>query len=344
MSNSNGLHLEYGNFTYQVFWHNKGVFAKLAYISIPFVLALVYCIMLISCNVFGIKGDKVFGVFEDLSNSFVLIYILFFIYFAHGKFQSMMAERLCYFQEFSKKDCKTGLYRARTSMTAVSVLLATTATVLFMSLSEVKSSNGSLYWLDKLNCQWKMYYSAMILITWYLTINLFLQNSVNLLGVYKVFKFGFKSFNYTDKETRYNAAKLYNCFLLSGFFGIYYLIALFTIYYSDYRAQKVYGFSFALSGINGIWIVAIALFCCAVYFSFIVISRQAFMNSVKDQIREFRKSKSKDNTEYDIERLYDKMLVRNGKIKIDWNNVLVFLISSVIPALPTIFSLMRIRE
>ncbi len=346
MNKSEKLHFEYGNFAYQLFWHNKGVVEKLVYIAIPFVLALVYCIMLIVCNVFNIREghpDEVYGVFEDLTNSFVLIYILFFIYFAHGKFQSMMAERLRYFQNVSNSSCLIGLYRARAILTGLSVLIAVIATVLFIGLAEVKSSTGCCYWLNQLNCQWKMYYSAMIFITWYMTANLFLQNSANLLGVYRVFKSGFEQFDYTDKNIRYNAAKLYNCFLLSGFFGVYYLIALFTMYYSDYRAQDTYGFSFALSGSKGIWLIAIALFICAIYFSFIVISRQAFMNSVKDQIRELRKSNRKDSTEYDIERSYDRMMIRNGKIRINWNNVLVFLISSVIPILPTILSLIGIR-
>ena len=83
--------LEYGNWAYQLLWHNHNALLRMLYISIPFALFICYLMILITSGVLPLteppvplkEGMLYYSFFYDLTNSFVLPYLLFFIYLFH---------------------------------------------------------------------------------------------------------------------------------------------------------------------------------------------------------------------------------------------------------------------
>lgn len=331
--NKRRFRLEYGNLFYQLLWRRHNVVLRMLYILIPFCLFGCYLMMLITSGVLPLTkspvplpdGVEYYSFFFDLTNSFVLPYLLFFIYFTSGKYISYLKDRLREFEElYIRRD---GLPLRRGAITAliiivVSVVVGAVASQLFISNAVSVSSERSgemIYWYYFISDGWLLFYRFLIFYVFSKSVHFFLSSLVDMfiLCSYK------KRFNRNLPDFKGNKPNvkekslfkdLRSCFMLEFFFGFYYLIAIATVFYSDIRAYKYFDVDFALAGQSAWYILLLTIFLSVLYFGGVYIAR---VSSIED---------------------YERPLgikINSGKSfphNIDIGKILVFVVTTVLPA------------
>ena len=179
---------QYGNIFYKLLWHDKSTIQKLIFVFIPFVLIAGFIIILINTDALTYKlspddiksGIKYyFGIFDDLTNSFVLVYQLFFIYFASGKFLSYFGDNMRSFESHSvqqTESVRTAAKGCRIVTLVLAIIIGVGAGTFFI----INASNAAhvqtklIYWYSRIGAGiW--YYGFLICFTLSMSTHFFLS-------------------------------------------------------------------------------------------------------------------------------------------------------------------------
>lgn len=310
----------YGNILYKWLWHDKGTFKRLLYIFIPFILLAVFIFILLNNGVLINKQDqsnvKYFGIFDDLTNSFVLIYQMFFIYFASAKFLSYIGKKMREFEARRIDDnfnFQKSIKILRVVTLIVSIFVGFVAGAFFIvnAYHASESKNMIVYWYSCIGAGiW--YYGLLICYVLSMSIHFFLS-----IIVYMFIICSYRKRIKTNDDKTIDILKILKSLksscTLCVFFGIYSLISVATVFLSDYRASKNYEVEFALAGYSGGIILIISLFLAALYFGSIYIARYYIIYYYSDPLMIFDKQKF--------------------PLNIDYTKFLVFIVTTILPTI-----------
>lgn len=315
---------QYGNIFYKLLWHDKNTFRKMIFVFIPFLLISILIIVLMNSDVFTFKlsddqiksGVKYFGIFDDLTNSFVLVYQLFFIYFASGKFLSYLGNHMRYFETQSMSDSHVAQKTAKGWRIAVlifSLIVGVGAGTYFILNAHFASLAHPqvIYWYSRVGTG-IVYFGALICFTLSMSTHFFSSIIVYMFLICRYRKRNFKES--TEQEESERLKEIKSCCTLSMFFGFYSLISVATVFYSDIRAAGNYNVDFGLAGYSGGIVLIVTIFLATLYFGSIYIARYYIVNDYAKKVK-----MEKDDTEFPF--------------NIDIGKVLVFIVSTVLPAI-----------
>ena len=302
------------------------------YISIPFALFICYLMILITSGVLPLteppvplkEGMLYYSFFYDLTNSFVLPYLLFFIYFVSGKFISYLKDRIRAFEERYVTRGAKPLKRSFISsliILFVALIAGAFSSTLFIdnAAAQVGAHAGVMvYWYAFIGDFEMLYYRFLIFYVFSKSVHFFLSCLLDmfiLCSYKKRFTCNVSKFSHSVVASAEELFKdLRSCFLFEFFFGVYYLIAVATVFYSDYRAYTLFKVDFALAGASAWYVLILTIILGTVYFGGVYVTRVGCIE--------------------DYERPLGICLKNNNKppFSIDIGKILVFLVTTVLPA------------
>ncbi len=264
----------YGNTLYNWLWHDKGTCRRMIYIFIPFILLAIFIIILLNSdaiihelnNTQIQKNVKYFGIFDDLTNSFVLVYQLFFIYFASGKFLSYIGGRMREFENIrvnNYKKLQKTVQLLRVWTLIGSIIIGFASGIFFITNAyHVSESQNIVYWYSLVGVGiW--YYGLLICFVLSMSVHFFISIIIYMFTICSYRKKGVTTKDTEKTKDIFNILKS-SC-TLCVFFGIYSMISVATAFLSDYRATTKYNVEFALAGYSGGIILIIAMFLAALF-------------------------------------------------------------------------------
>ena len=318
-------HYQYGNIFYKLLWHDKSTIQRLIFVFIPFVLIAGFIIILINTDALAYElrpediksGIKYYyGIFDDLTNSFVLVYQLFFIYFASGKFLSYIGDNMRSFENHSvqqKESVQTAAKGCRIVTLVLAVIIGVGAGTFFIinASTAAHAQSKLIYWYSKIGAGiW--YYGFLICFTLSMSTHFFLSIIMDMFLICSYKKRGL--IKDSGEKSAESLKDLKSCCTLGVFFGFYSLISVATVFYSDIRAFNKFEVDFGLAGYSGGIVLVVTIFLATLYFGTIYIARYYMVH----------------NYAADLEIEFEKP---EGLSDIDISKVLVFIVTTVLPAI-----------
>lgn len=318
-------HYQYGNVFYKLLWHDKNTIQRLIFVFIPFVLIAGFIIILINTDALTYKlspediksGIKYyFGIFDDLTNSFVLVYQLFFIYFASGKFLSFLGDNMRNFENHSvqqKKSVETSAKGCRIVTLVLAVIVGVGAGTFFIinASTAAQAQPKLIYWYSRIGAGiW--YYGFLICFTLSMSTHFFLSIIMDMFLICSYKKRGLVKDSGEKSAESMKALK--SCCTLGVFFGFYSLISVATVFFSDIRAFNKFEVDFGLAGYSGGIVLVVTIFLATLYYGLIYIARYYMVHDYAAEL----------NIRFENSDL---------PFNFDISKVLVFIVTTVLPAI-----------
>lgn len=270
---------------YHFLWRKRDRYwPRLVYVMLPFVLITILGAIILGSGAHK-EADQFYSFFQDYTNCFMVCYIFFFMYFVNGivvyHFNKRTDSLLQKMKEGQKKkQYIRNIKRTSTIFSVVFLVLAVGAPFFIVLANNASKQSSIQYWYDKIGKIGLVYYGFIIAISWTLSIRLFVSIIINSIFIYKVSRGQKLRFN--EKENRKDFLKpLTNHLAASLGFGIYFLIAIAMILYSDIRAHNIYGMDFGVYA--GRWyVIGATILLSAFYFSTVIISYVAVSSIVNN--------------------------------------------------------------
>ena len=265
---------------YHILWRKRDRYLpRLAYVMLPFIMITILGAIILGSDAHK-EGEKFYSFFQDYTNCFMICYVFFFMYFINGlvvyhfnKKTDLLLDKMKAFSSAEKE--KKAQYKKTVKLVSAIFsaiyLLFIVGSPFFIVLANKAGKAGEIqYWYSKIGISGLIYYGVIIGIAWVLTARLFVSILINAIVIYKVSRNQRLHFN--DNENRKDFLKpLLNHLAASLGFGVYFLIAVAMILYSDIRAHDMYKMDFGVY--SGRWyVIAITLLLSAFYFSTVILS------------------------------------------------------------------------
>ncbi len=308
----------------------RSMLKKIIYISIPFLLIMGFDLMLFFHDVFTL--DEGHGFLEDYSNCYTLSYVFIFMYFVHGLFLPFFENKvsnLCKQLEFPQEEFNNLLKKIK----AIIGLIAIAVSFIEVPFITLPHKSHFLSWSSDLKFVELLYYALLIYFSWYMSARLFICISSLAVITYKYLDntknkniFNFDFFN-VDKKCGLKG--LFNALSASMGFGIYFIIAIGMILYSDYKVFEKYHFMLLAYKYNWV-IIVITVILCVIYYSIFIITYISLGNSMNNAV--YNKLKHSENlSEKQIEFL---KAIPTSSVHI--NDICVFALSVLFPGIAAI--------
>lgn len=314
---------------YEKLWKGN-MLRKIIYIFIPFLLIIVFDLMLFLRNVFTL--DYGHGFLEDYSNCYTLSYVFIFMYFVHGLFLPFFEEKvsiLCNQLGYSQEAFNKQLKKIKT----VIFLMALIASLIEIPFITLPHTEHFPSWSSDLEIIELLYYGALIYFAWFMSIRLFVCISSLAVTTYKYLdnkdKRGNFNFDFFNSDKKCGLKGLFNSLSASMGFGIYFIIAIGMILYSDYKVFENYNFMLLAYKYNWV-IIIITVILCVIYYSIFIITYISLGNTMNNAIINKIKS-SKNLTEKQIE-----FLKSIPTSPIHLNDICIFALSVLFPGIAAI--------
>lgn len=318
---------------YKNMWINGGVVKKVIYVMIPFVLMGVFFAILYYRRAITIEGG--YGFQQDYTNKFMLFFIFFFVYFLSGVFTICMENkiddigRLIPQNKYNEYIKYNKLAKKYFSIIAAAIALIG---VIFIS-----GANNELTWYRRLNGLELGYYSFLIVYVWYMSACLFLSIIIDSVTLIKYLQFPASAFDFFHIDKHCGLKRTFNIIIANMGFGLYYLIMVAIIIFSDYKANQSIPELKLLAYEWRYQIIFITVFISVVYYTIVLLT----YISLRELLIRVIISEAKKYTIFSEEGKF----LRSINISIlSVNNISVFLLSVLFPGIAAfiqIFSAIR---
>lgn len=323
---------------FHLLWRNRNRYIPhLIYVLIPFILIVMLGVLVITSGAHEEVSEgehQFYSFFQDYTNCFMVSYIFFFMYFVNGKVVWHFNKKTDAFLNRMTDDNKKKQYKKNLYVTCI------VCTVLYLSgifgatwfINVAELSGGESYWYHKLFLKYDKYglwyYKFIISIAWCLSIRLFVSIVCNSVVIYKATrtisskpKDSEKNWFESSENRKETLKPLVNHLAAALGFGVYFLIAVGMIMYSDFRAHdKFINLDLKFAVYQHRWIiVAITLLLSAFYFSTVIITYVAVTNMINNNSLGGKKGKSR---------------------RIDANSFGVFLLTVIFPGMAAILQIL----
>ena len=136
---------------HKIFWEGN-LFSKILYILFPFFLILGFGLVLFRNDAFLMENSG-YGFLDDYANCYMLMYIFFFMYFAHGLYLPWLDKTV---DEFGKKYASKKYidYKNKKAIRTIkSVILVVSLVLSILAFQFIGTAldYGNLNWYSKLN-------------------------------------------------------------------------------------------------------------------------------------------------------------------------------------------------
>lgn len=264
---------------YEKFWKGD-MFRKIFYIVFPFLL--ITCFALILYFRGALVMTEGYSFLNDYSNCYMLCYIFFFMYFVHGMFLPYYDTNI---DNLGQKINETEYERRRKQLQMTKIIIFIISLILSIfaiPFMFVANKTGSLNWHSKLENIELLYYPILIVFIWIISAKLFI-----FISAYSIFTYKYLNnkidFDLYDSDKKCGLKGLFNSLSASMGFGIYFIIAVGMILYSDYNAYTKYGLVLLAYQYNWI-IIAITVILSSIYYSILIITYISLTNTINKAV------------------------------------------------------------
>lgn len=239
--------LIYNELAFSFLWkRQKSYKRKMGYILLPFVLIIllgvvIYCFGAYKTPTNYDNEQRFYSFFQDYSNCFMTCYVFFFMYYVNGFFVYYFNKKTDRFigqiaDETTENKARKTLANVSTTISIICFVFLVLG-VIFVICTRL-FSNQQQYWYSRIPPIFFSLYAFIVSLEWFLSFRLFVFILTNAITIYKVLT---TKTSYASKEIQFKVHQpLLRCLAASLGFGIYFLIAIGMVYYSDYRANKYF--------------------------------------------------------------------------------------------------------
>ena len=207
---------------------------RIIYILLPIVLCIIMCLIIITNDSY-VKKDFFYSFQDDYANCYMLIYVFVFTYFVSGLFiRSFNARTDHYICELLSESTNSH----KTVRKAFALLCFTFVFGILFFIPN--RTAGITYWSDEIGWKSYVFYLALVCMSWYMTARLFILILINTIALYIASEKA--SSNSSPATSSLSLShKLLKSLSASLGFGVFFLIAVGIILYSDFRAFRNFG-------------------------------------------------------------------------------------------------------
>lgn len=324
-SNWSDNYLQNKGILYSLLWTGSLV-KKVLFIFIPFFLIATLVLLLDHEDALYIIGAHDF--LSDYTNNFTLFYIFIFIYFVHGLYLPF------FYNEVNSIQSNDGnsIQSEKNKLSKYGALIVSLFIGIFFSckfiVGGINASDDG--WYSRLNTAQYIYYTILTCYTWCTSIHLFLTILIECHTLYNGLPG--EDLDIYHIDNRCGLKGLYNSLSAAMGFGIYFLIAVSVIIYSDYNAKSKFGIEL-LAYKWQVPIIIIALLLASLYYSVIIVTFLKLHETLKSNIK---KHLEKPHNNQDVG-YFDPNKISSSFITA--NDVVVFILSVLIPAIAAIMQI-----
>lgn len=237
---SNGL--------YYLFWKDKNFISKTIFIAIPFVIMAVFAIMIDISGVAHIQKDglKIYSFLDDYANTYVVFGVFFFVYFARGLFIPYMEKTVDGFKPYINKTVFETIIKKRKMFISIITLLSLlfiSFAAMFIGAAGNQQENNWYYYFGN---QRILFYYFLIAYCWILCSSLFMHIIYYCYCLSEFLNKPLTNINYYNYDKCCGFRNTINLLAACMGFGVYFLIHVALMTYSDFRAHNIYNIDFLL--------------------------------------------------------------------------------------------------
>lgn len=316
---------------YKTLW-KRNLFTKIIYMLLPFILILIFGLILYFED--ALNMGEAYGFFADYTNCYMLSYIFFFMYFVYGMFLPWLDNNV---DRFGKVFSANVYPRYRNIINKIRIHIAIFSTILsLLAIPFILTAlnTGDKNWYSKLNSFELIYYSVLIISAWVMSAKLFSNIMVQMVALYKYIQKMTGKFDLYNPDKKCGCKDLFNTIIASMGFGVYFIIAVGMILFSDYRAHKYYGLT--MVGYTYNWlIISITVVLAVIYYSIIILTYMSLNKSVRNQLNSKLNRAKKDFSNNKL------MFIRNISLSvINPHDICVFILTVLFPGIAAIVQIL----
>ncbi|MCH5183001.1 MAG: hypothetical protein J1E00_02400 [Oscillospiraceae bacterium] len=316
---------------YKILW-KRNMLTKIVYILIPFVLILAFGLILYSAGALNMETG--YGFLDDYTNCYMLAYIFFFMYFVHGMFLPWLDSKVDAFGK-SFSPANHDYYRKRIDGCRLALILVAIGISLFCTpFIKVASETGDQNWYFRLNRIELLYYTFLIICTWIMSAKLFIDIGIQMISLYKYLKKFTGDIDLYNSDKKCGLKSLYNAIAASMGFGVYFILAIGMILYSDYRAFTHFGLLMDAYKYRSA-IIAITILLSVIYYAIIIVTYILLNTKTRNQIENKLKELGNDLNNGQV------MYLRNISLSvINPNDICIFLLTVLFPGVAALIQIL----
>ena len=250
---------------------------RITYLLIPFILSTTLFLVVNKADAFN-SQPGFYSFSDDYSDCYMLLYVFVFMFFVSGAILKRFNDSTDSYisNHLRVSSFSPRIVRGWFSLLSIFFVLGAQFFVLFPQNHNdfITTDNSVSFWYNKLNNVPKAYYFLLVSMSWYMAARLFLHVLINSIALYLASeKSSAKVLNDEHhKDASVELSRIKNYLAASLGFGLYFLIAIGIILYSDYTVANS-SLELIFAGYEYFWhIIFITLILSVFYFGTIILS------------------------------------------------------------------------